>query len=377
MGNNDYTGVPQETPAETIERCRKAGATWYGDKIEFCYRGVDTPRSLAKLIFEAHGFGDHVVTDPRPETVLKDTAKRGSKPAGYICRPFVSPLPDTPLAIHTTRVTGTDESGDEYTCGARNRIGFRADPTTGEQVPFVTAKPPEGQTEFADSVAHERALWIAEAANHRLSHVLTADVSAATRNALESVGCAKSIGGGNNYWVPAAVAERVHAFLADVATRLGAYHLRVAITSLGAPSEKGSFAAAAAVSLEDDVSRLEADLEKALADAASPTINKKTGKPRAKTATLTHKVELAQEIQAKIGLYRSVIDNRLSKRLDELSAKLEDSFRTLLNGGEVLWLGDDEPPSSDEEPAPATAPSPGSEELAAAAPELSDPFGWE
>jgi hypothetical protein len=371
--------IPQETPAETIERCRKASATWYGDKVEFQYRGVDTARSVAKAIFALHGFEEFVVQDPRPETILKDTAKRGSTPAGYICREFVSPLPDTPLAIHTTKVTGKDESGDEYHCLARNRIGHRADPHTGEQVPFVTARPPEGQTEFRDSLARDRAVWIADAANHRLNHVLTSDASAATRKALESIGCVKSIGGGNNYWVPAAVAERVHAFLEEVATKLGAYYLRVAITSLGSPSNKASFAQAAQAGLEDDVAKLEKELEKALTDAANPTINKKTGKPRRKTATLTHKVELAQTIQSKIALYRAVIDNRLTKRLNDLSTKLEDNFTTLLNGGEVLWVDETKaaPPSSDEEPAPATQPSPSGEAELAAAPELKDPFGWD
>jgi hypothetical protein len=373
----------QESPVETIERCSKHGADWLGDKSEFRYVGVDAPRATAKEIFDRHGFGDFVVEDPRPETVLKDSAKRGSTPDGYIQRPFVSPLPDTPLAIHVTKVTGKDESGDKYACLARVRIGHRKDPSTGDMVPFAVARPPEGQTEFSDSTARERALWIANATNHRLNHILTSDASASTRKALESVGAVKSLGGGNNYWVPAAVGERVHAFLDDVGAKLGAYYLRTPITTLGAPHAKTAFAQAAQVSLEDDLSGLEAEFEKALADSKTPTINKKTGKPRRKTATLNHKIELARTIKSKVALYLNVIDNRLVKRLNALSQKLEDNFTVLLDGGEVLWTDETKgaPPSSDEEPAPTTARSPGSEaELAAAAesgPELSDPFGWD
>lgn len=373
--------LKQETPAETIARCEKHGAKWLGDKVEFRYVGVDAPRATAKAIFEQHGFGDFVVEDPRPETVLKDTSKRGSTPDGYIQRPFVSPLPDTPIAIHVTRVTGKDESGDKYDCLARVRIGHRKDPATGDMVPFAMAKPPEGQTQFSDSAARDRALWIANGTNHRLNHVLTSDASAATRKALESIGCAKSLGGGNNYWVPAACGERVHAFLDAVAAKLGAYYLRTPITTLGAPHAKQAFAQAAQVSLEDDVADLEKKFEDALHDAKNPTINKKSGKPRKKTATYQHKVELAQAIQAKVALYLNVIDSRLVQRLNALAKKLEDNFTVLLDGGEVLWTDETKgaPPSSEDAPAPTTERSPGSgaAELAAAGPELKDPFGWD
>jgi hypothetical protein len=372
----------QESPVETIERCSKHGADWLGDKSEFRYVGVDAPRATAKAIFDQHGFGDFVTEAPRPDTVLKDTSKRGSTPEGLIQREFASHNPDTPLAMHVTRVSGHDESGDKYVCLARVRIGHRKDPSTGEMVPFAMAKPPEGQTEFTDPAARERALWIANATNHRLNHVLTSDVSAATRKALESIGCVKSLGGGNNYWVPAAVAERVHSFLDDVGSKLGAYYLRTPITTLGAPHAKTAFAQAAQVSLEDDLSSLEQEFEKALADSKTPTINKKSGKPRRKTATLKHKIELARTIKSKVALYLNVIDNRLVKRLNALSQKLEDNFTVLLDGGEVLWTDETKnaPPSSDEEPAPTTERSASGAELAAAAesgPELKDPFGWD
>jgi len=372
------THLKQETPAQTIERCQKHGADWLGDKVEFRYVGVDTSRAIAKAIFAQHGFADFVVQDPRPETVLKDTAKRGTTPEGYFSRPFVSPNPDTPLAIHVTYVSGKDESGDKYDCRARNRIGQRTDPTSGDTVPFITAKPPEGQTSFKDPVARDRALWIAEAANHRLNHILTSDASASTRKALESVGCVKSLGGGNNYWVPAGVAERVHAFLDAVASKLGAYYLRTPITTLGAPHAKTAFAQAAQVSLEADLGDLEAQFDKALADATSPTINKKSGKPRKKTATITHKIELLQAVGAKCDLYEGVIEKRLLGRLKALRSKLEANFTKLLNGDDVLWLKDDAkeaPPSSDEAPV-VTERSPGSVDVAAG-PELSDPFGWD
>lgn len=364
--------LTQETPRQTIERCAKAGADWLGDKVEFRVADVDMERAQARAIFERHGLGDYVVEDPRPETVLKDSARRGHSPDGYLTRPFVSPNPDTPLAIHVTRVRGTDESGDKYECLARIRLGHRRDPNTGESVPVAIARPPEGQATYTDGRARERALWIANAANHRLNHVLAADVSAAMRKALEGLGCAKSLGGGNNYWVPTAVSERAHGFLDDVARELGAYYLRTPVTTTGAPHERVAFQQAATVSLEDDLQAMEEELEKAVQAAKNPTVTK-TGKIRKRTATLTHKVELCRSIKAKLELYDNVLQSRIQGKLDGLRAKLERSFETLLDGGSVTWEPE-APPSSDEEPAPETSRS--AEPAGVAAAGREDPFGW-
>ena len=380
--------ITQEHPRATALRCKERNAKWFGDRITFAFRpgSVDALRATVKALFQQHGFGEFVTEIPRPETLLKDEKSKGRKPgkrsrkADYISREFVSPNPDTPLAIHVTKVTGRDESGDDYTCLARVRIGKRDD-GTGTIVPFAVARPPEGQTEFSDPVARERALSIANRVNHRLTHVVVGDVTSAIRKALESIGAMKSLGGGNNYWITAGSAERAHAFLEAIAKTLDMYYERDPKTSMGASHSKAMMAQAAQNSLEDQLKEMETELQKAIENAANPKLTKK-GKPVKKTATLTHKKELVQSIGAKLTLWESVVEQRITKRLQAVRETLEQNFNTLLDSGSVSWipeLSDAEPttPSSDEEPAPPTQRSPESDvPVAAAAPAAEEPFGW-
>lgn len=390
--------IIQETPAETQLRCDKAGAEWLGDRVTFAYAkgSVDLPRARVRALFERHGLEKHLTADPRPETLLKAAAKAGKRPKGYLSRAFVSPLPDTPLAIHVTRVTGKDESGDEYSCLARVRIGHRQDPTTGSTVAFATAKPPEGQSVFADDTARNRAVWIAGHVNHQLTHVLTAEVLRALRAALSELGCAKSLGGGNNFWVPQGLSKRVHDFLRDLQAETGIYFERSPQTTLGAPQERATMAAAATVSLTDDLAALEAKLATEIEAAQNPTLTAK-GNPIKRDNYIEARIETLREVQGKLALYERVVESRVIKRLDTLRSTLDAHYRTLLGGGDVLgwepelWSddeGEDEggeaasvaPPSSDEEPSPTTqrsVPAPGSEPLAAAAADDDeDPFAW-
>jgi hypothetical protein len=371
--------ITQETPRETIARCQKHGADWIGDKIEFRYRDVDAPRAVVKEVFAKHMLADFVDSDPRVTTVLKDESKRGNtrRTLNYVTRPFVSPNPDTPIAMQIAKVDGSDESGDDFECLARVRIGNRQHPVTGESVPFALARPPEGQTEFTDSIARDRALEIANAVNHRLNHMNTGDVGAATRKALESLGAVKSLGGGNNYWISAAIGERAHRFLEELCRELGAYYLRAPITTLGAPHAKVAMAQAVESSLEAELKTMEAALEAAAHDAANPTLTKK-GKARKKVATYQHKIDTLQGVAAKMKLYEAVVEARITDRLSGIRGKLEEQFNVLLNGGTVtVEKAEAAPPSSDAEPAPVTDRSPVSgETLAAAASDSSDPYAW-
>ena len=250
------TNITLETPSETRERCKAHGAEWLGDRMSFKQSGSSFRRSLVRAVFEAHGFGMHLPAEPKPEAQLKRAAREGRTPKGYITRPFVSPNPDTPMAIHVTKVSGSGEAGDEYDCQARVRIAHRQDPVTGEATPFAVAKPPEGQTEFADSTARERAIWIANHCNVLLHEAQNKDIGLWIRSVFSGVGAAQALGGGNNYWVPAVLCDDLHALMVELATRFGVHYERDPKTTLGPAHTKALFAQAAERSLSDGVAEM-------------------------------------------------------------------------------------------------------------------------
>ncbi len=210
--------MDMETPQETQARCDRAGAEFFGDRLEFRAGGASVERKIARGIFEKHGLAAALPADPKPDTALSRAMREGRKPKGYLTKKFVSPNADTPLAIHITKVgAGHGEAGDEYTCHARVRVSHRVetDPVTGADitVPFAVAKPPEGQSEFTDVTARDRAIAIAQQANHLLSHAENKDLGAWLRAALESLFAVQSLGKGNNYNVPRRSVETAHAIL--------------------------------------------------------------------------------------------------------------------------------------------------------------------
>lgn len=338
-----------ETPAETRARCAEHNAEWLGDRIEFRPRGIDAPRALAKRIFEEHSFGDYVEAAPRPDSVLKAAAREGSNPTGYMTRKFVSPNKDTAVAIHVTLVTGRDESGDEYRCLARVRVGQLEDPATGLTQPAAIARPPEGATEYSDPAARDRAVWIAERANHVLHNVGNAHVSDAIRKALLSVGAVQSLGGGNNFYVPVGVAERVHAFMSEISTRLGLYYVRDPKTTLGAHHEREVIAEAAERSLTDDLDNMRKELELALEKSQNPTLTA-DGKPKKRHASLKHQIHKLQVMSTKMGLYRDIVERDILAPMAELRGTIEEHFKTILtaDGGSLDWVGSDAAEASGE-----------------------------
>lgn len=388
--------IIQETPQETQIRCDRAGAQWLGDRVTFAYQrgSVDLPRDTLRAIFARYGLEECLTADPRPETLLKAAARQGKRPKGYLSREFVSPLPDTPISIHVTRVEGTDESGDEYTCLARVRIGYRDDPANpGCKIFFATARPPEGQAAFADETARDRAVWIAAHVNHQLTHVLTSEALDAIRKAVERMSCVKSLGGGNNYFVPTATAKRVHDFLRDLQTETKLYFERSPQTTLGSVQERAVMGQAAQVSLLDDLEDLESKLAQEIEAAANPT-KTRTGKVRTRDHYIQARIDSLREVQGKLALYESVVEQRVTQRISRVRDTLEKHFTTLLGGGEVIdWtpsVGGHEgdvpsvpsPAEESSEPKPSTQRSvtapPSSEALAAAPTSVtdSDPYSW-
>lgn len=332
-------GVELETPAETIERCDKQRADWLGDRVEYAFvKSVDAPRAAAIAIFERHGFKGVIPERPKAESILKSAAREGRQSKGYITREFVSPNKDTPIAIHVTRVTGEGEGGDDYSCLARVRIGQRRG-LTGVDEPYCVARPPDGQSEFPDSTARERALWIAERANHLLDHVATKDVSDAMRVTLRAMGAVQSVGGGNNYYVPVSVAARAHALLSDCKSELGIYYLRDPKTTLGAKHEREVIQQAAATSFSDDLRELQERLTLETEKAKNPTLHQRTGTPLSRTATLKRQIEELKKLGTRIELYKGLVEERILGPLAQTRALYEEAFGQILSGDDVTWEG--------------------------------------
>lgn len=334
-------GVELETPAETIERCQKQGAEWLGDRVEYAFtKSVDAPRAAAIAIFERHGFKGVIPERPKAESILKSAGREGRQPKGYITREFVSPNKDTPIAIHVTRVTGEGEAGDEYSCLARVRIGQRR-AATGFDEPYCVARPPDSQSEFPDETARQRALWIAERANHLLDHVATKDVSDAMRLALRTMGAVQSVGGGNNYYVPVALCQRVHALLSDCKDELEIYYLRDPKTTLGAKHEREAMQQAAETSFSDDLKLLYERLVLETNKAKHPTLHQKTGTPLSRTATLTRQIEELKKLGTRLDLYKGIVEERILSPLAKTRALYEKAFAEILNGDDVSFGTED------------------------------------
>lgn len=369
------TTIQLETPAETRERCKAHSAEWLGDHASYAVTGVSLRRTTVRAIFERHGLQAHLPSDPRPDSLLRRAGAEGITPKGYITRPFVSPNRDTAMAIHVTRVRGTDESGDEYTCLARVRIGHREDPVTGLAEPFAVAKPPEGKTEFADLTARDRAIWIAEQCNTLLQEAQNRDVSQWIRSVYTGLGAAHSLGGGNNYWVPTVLCDRLHALMLDLAA-IGVHYERDPKTTMGAPHTRALFAQAAERSLGDDLAAMKAELVAAV---------DKSGSARKRTASLALQIERLQALGDKISLYKEIVAKRATGPLAEVVELYRQHFSTLIDGGEVTLDGEvPAPTASDSDEGVPVAPDsqstqyggPSDDAALAAAPAGGDDLAW-
>lgn len=341
--------ITLETPAETRERCKAHGATWLGDRLSFRQSGASFKRSVVRGVFDAHGLGKHLPAEPKPEAQLKRAGREGRTPKGYITRPFVSPNSDTPMAIHVTKVSGSGESGDAYTCHARVRIAHRVDPATGLAEPFAVARPPEGQTEFVDLTARDRAIWIASHCNVLLHEAQNKDMGLWIRSVYAGLGAAQALGGGNNFWVPAVLCDPLHALMVELADRFGVHYERDPKTTLGAPHTKALFAQAATRSLTSDVQRMR--------DELSLAIEKSSGK-RKRNASNQHQIDQLQILRERIGLFKDIVAAQVTDPLAEVCELYRQHFNTLIDGGEVA-LDDGDKGDGNGSPPPALGSEPG------------------
>jgi hypothetical protein len=342
-----------ETPSETRDRCAAHGAEHLGDRIEWSpERNRLYPRGTVAALFEDHGMGYAVPRDSKPVSLLNKAGRSGHTPAGMLTREFVSPNPDTPSALHVSRVSGSGEAGDEFTCLARVRLEWHPDAATGESRQVAVALPPEGQTEYADRAAADRAAWIAGRYNELTINLPGGDLSKWIGDALEGTGGVKSVGGGNNYFVPPAAADRVHAFLSAVAGATGLHYVRDPKTTLGASHDRAVIGQSAEASLSAKIAELRDDLRAAVATAADPDAKRQP-------AFLARRIAAAVELRDKIAMYRAVLDASAVAPLDEAAELFRQHFATLADGGSGsdAWFQDAPAPVAPPAPEPESEPS--------------------
>lgn len=376
--------IESETIGETLERCDQYHAKWLGDRIEFAVTGVYVPRRDALKVFQEHGFASLVERPLKPDSALKAASRRGRNPKGYLVREFVHPNPDTPMAIHVTEVTGDDESGDEYTCLARVRIGNLGLDEDGNTIVQARAFPPEGQSQFPDEEARKRAEDIAQQANSLLENMDASQLGKALRAAVEQAGGSKSLGGGNNYYVIHHNAPALHAFMDECRVRLGIYYLRDPKTTMGAAHDVAVMQDAGKRKLTEELAEMKERLQREIEEAKSPSLTAK-GKPKSREGYIKRQLENMQQLGNKLSLYKEVIEASVMTPLQETQELYQRHFRSLLQGQVVDFLDEEEEPepvaetrTSDASPPPASEappPPPSVDELPPVSAPHSGPVG--
>jgi hypothetical protein len=309
-----------DTPADTIAKC---GDNYLADLSMFKPRDVDVSRAAAKAAFEAFGFGASV-REPRADTVLKRATREGRKPKGYDVKEFVRPNKDTALAFGVYRIDPiTGETGDEHSCVARVRLEKRYNVDAQQEETLAVARPPEGKAECSDPIAWRRANEIAAHANHLLLNVQNTDLGNAIRDAAKAIGAAKTLGGGNNYVVPPAIAQRWHDFMVDL-NRIGIWSGRIPLLK-DSPASATMVCESAKASLEADLRDLKERLRAAIG---------KQDATRGRTASLTKQTELAEALREKGRLYMELLGDQISE-LQSLIDTFNGHFNALLNGDKL------------------------------------------
>jgi len=336
--NMSDNNVTLESPAETVERCKATSADWYGDKIEFGFldKKATTSRTMFYGLCERHGYASHIPKEPRPEALLYSAAT-ARKLKGYLIAKFVSPNKDTPLAIGINRMRGHDESGDEIDCRARLRLSVRHNPATGLDERYAVARPPEGKAVFEDELARDRAMAIASAANERMHVLINREAAGMLRTILDKTGCAKSLGGGNNYYVSTGVAPELHDFLVDLTKNITGFHYeRNPRTSQGATHTRAVMGQAVKASLTSGIDDLKKALQARIAASVREfTRSNGTKGVKKQTASLEFNLDEVRAFGAKMQAFQCCLDVGVLKQMNDVRELYSSHLKTLLDGGEV------------------------------------------
>lgn len=343
----------EEHPKDTNLRL---GQDWLADLSMFAVRGTTAPRLLAYEIFDTHGFAEDF-KDPGAESLLKRATRQGSKPHGYVCRQFARPDKDTPLSFGIYRIDAVEgESGDEHSCVARVRLEQQYNPKTQKLFHVAMARPPgkNGGDPIEDENGMKWAENIAQRANELLNQVDASDLGLYLRNAAETLGCAKSIGGGNNYIVPPMVAEQWYEFLNELQIKIGIWHERVVLSNETTQNKRMTTEAATS-SLDRDLQKLCEDLKKAIEKKSEIEKKKEKGERTGRGCDLGSRIKQGEQLRAKAKLFAEILGDK-REELENLVDKLNVHFNALIDGGnvdpseaELSWIEENDSDNDTEE----------------------------
>ncbi len=232
---------------------RDAGAKHIGDLVSWNTDGIDVPRVEAREVFGLIGLS-RLVPDMDPSTALNRAVKeaRLRRSDGFVAQPFKRPNQDTPLAWGIYEVRANDgEGGDSLVLGARVRL----------ENGVAVVRGPEVTEPSAECMA--RAQIIVDHANHLITHVETRDVSGALTATVHALSGIPLRSRGGFYLLPSATCEQ-WAALRPGLERLGVGPF--VIEMFDSPQAMATAATATRSALENDISALVADLEKAKSD---------------------------------------------------------------------------------------------------------------
>jgi len=322
------TDPKHETPEDTLASC---GENWLSDLSMFKPRNVDVSRAVAKSTFENFNFGV-CVREPRAETILKRASREGRKPKGYDVREFARPdKTTTTMAFGVYRVDPiSGETGDEHSCQARVRLEKRFNQDAQREETVAVARPPEGKVECEDKTAWRRACEIADHANHLLLFVQNSDLGNSIRDAAKTIGAAKTLGGGNNYVVPPAIAQRWHDFMVDL-NKIGIWSGRIPLLK-DSPASTTMVQESAKASLEADLRDLKERLKTAI---------QKQDSERGRKGSLSKQVEMAEALREKGKLYMELLGDQIGE-LQGLIDVFNGHFNRLLDGDKLPELVTDQ-----------------------------------
>lgn len=291
--------------AEVQNRLRNKGARHIGDVIGWNTEDIDVERVLAKGVFEKVGMGK-LIPDMDPETALNRAVKeaRFTKGEGLVALPFKKPNKDTPKAwgIYEFQVQ-EGEKGDKPILGARIRL---------ENGVAMVREPEENDPIL---VCMERAIKIAEHANHLITHAETRDVSnalSATVAALSGVPLRKR---GGLYLLPPGTCETWDVLVPGL-TELGVDPL--VLPMYDEPKVMQQAGKAARGALESDLKELVADLEKAQTSGM-------------RGDSLERRVAACESLIARAGLFQDVLQD-MAGAIGEKAKELKASFAKVAAG---------------------------------------------
>jgi hypothetical protein len=310
--------------ATVAKRAKAASAVaddgYLGDLIAWDFEGTgfSVPRADVQALFDACGFENCLpwVDETVAHALSRAPRTNVRKGRGIVVESLDRHKSDTGYAVAVYRKeTVEGEVGDEFVAGARVRV----DPSTGRAV----ALPLEGQT-TADPRCMSVAQDIADKANEIAFNVVNDELSKALTTAGARAMWARfRRNAGGVYFMPAANAERFRNLLDGLEAMGGFYGTVQPIAVDGDGRSLRNASRAAVGSLEDDLTKLTAELKKAQDGTA-------------RESTMEKRIVELDALLARADLYGEL----LAEKADELKASaaaIKAGFERALSGEDEVF----------------------------------------